>query len=37
MAMSYEQFVDYVLDLKNHSDSIDDDWNICVYQNSMVK
>lgn len=34
--MTYEQFVDYALDLKHHSDSIDDGWNFCEYQNSMV-
>lgn len=34
--MSYEQFVSYAVDLKNHSDSIDDDWNLCEHLNPMV-
>lgn len=37
MSMTYEQFIKYAVDLKKHSDSIDDDWNFCEYQNPMVK
>lgn len=37
MSITYEQFIEYALELKNHSDSIDDDWNFCEYRSSMVK
>lgn len=36
MSMTYEKFVDYALDLKNLSDSIDDGWNICEHLNPVV-
>lgn len=36
MSMTYEQFVEYALALKHHSDSIDDGWSICEYQSPMV-
>ncbi|XP_022164671.1 ubiquitin-like-conjugating enzyme ATG10 isoform X1 [Myzus persicae] len=35
MSMTYQQFVEYATDLKNHSDSIDDGWNIRQYQCPM--
>jgi len=35
--MTYEQFVDYALDLISHSDLIDDNWSIRDYKNTMVK
>jgi len=37
MSMTYQQFVDYATDLKNHSDSINDGWSLCQYQCPMVK
>jgi len=37
MSMTYQQFVEYATDLKNHSDSIDDGWNIRQYQCPLVK
>ncbi|VVC26943.1 Hypothetical protein CINCED_3A005843 [Cinara cedri] len=35
MSLTYKEFIDYALDFKNHSDSIDDDWNICEHKNPM--
>lgn len=37
MSLTYDQFLKYALDLKNHSDLIDDGWNFCECQNPMVK
>lgn len=37
MTMTYAQFENFALDLKRHSDSIDDDWHIYEHQSSMVK
>lgn len=37
MAMSHAQFENFALDLKRHSDLIDDDWHIYEHQSSMVK
>lgn len=34
--MTYNEFEKYAFELKFHSDTIDDDWTICEYQNSMV-
>lgn len=34
--MTYDQFMEYALDFKNHSDSIDDGWNIHEHENQMV-
>jgi len=34
--MTYEQFVFYASDLRNHSCLIDDDWNLQEYKNPMV-
>jgi len=34
--MTYEEFVIYATDLRNHSDSVDDDWELREYQNAMV-
>ncbi|XP_025409142.1 ubiquitin-like-conjugating enzyme ATG10 [Sipha flava] len=36
MSMTYDQFMEYALDFKNHSDSIDDGWNIHEYKNQMT-
>lgn len=36
MSLTYKEFVDCALELKNHSDSIDDDWNICEHRSPMV-
>lgn len=36
MNMTYEQFVIHASDLRNHSCSIDDDWNLQEYRNPMV-
>lgn len=34
--MSYHQFVEYAVSLKNHSDTIDDGWAMCEYTNALV-
>ncbi|XP_050439373.1 ubiquitin-like-conjugating enzyme ATG10 isoform X2 [Adelges cooleyi] len=35
MSMSYHQFVEYAVSLKNHSDTIDDGWAMCEYTNAL--